>query len=398
MAASLAVRTATARPGLDVFFGAPTYRQTGEAFMQAKRMDPGGALEFSEGKLETRIPNGSRIQWRSLDDPDSCRHINPDIVITDETRDVAREAWNEVLRPALMNSRGGAWHFSTPKGHNWLWERCEEAKTREDSAFFHAPTLGCQIIGTDLQRVPHEFENPEIAWDEVVSMWRDLPSEVFRQEVMAEFVAMAGRVFGTYRRDLHVQPVTLERNLPVWIGIDFGYRTFAMVACQADKHDGLRQFDEGEWHDLTTDQAIERIRRFPWAERIELIACDPAGEARVSGRGAYTDVNALRQAFPSARVVYSTRPEHRTPEWRASQIRNRLFSADGRVRYIIDPKCEATIRMLEMSVYPVHKAGMPEKAEPVKDGKLDHIRDALGYLEVNAFHVQRSVFLKEQPF
>jgi hypothetical protein len=41
-------------------------------------------------------------------------------------------------------------------------------------------------------------------------------------------------------------------------------------------------------------------------------------------------------------------------------------------------------------VYPEARKGSGEKDEPLKDGKLDHWRDALGYLVVNRFHVNRS--------
>jgi hypothetical protein len=142
---------------------------------------------------------------------------------------------------------------------------------------------------------------------------------------------------------------------------------------------------------MDTDAAIMGIHSLPLGNGkpfwscIEMIGCDPAGDARVSsapkGR---TDVQAMREAFPAASVRYSTLPLHRSPEWRASQIRALLRNARGDVRLYVSSSCKRVIRMFENSVYPEHKEGRPEGQEPVKDGVNDHIRDALGYGLVNA--------------
>jgi hypothetical protein len=44
--------------------------------------------------------------------------------------------------------------------------------------------------------------------------------------------------------------------------------------------------------------------------------------------------------------------------------------------------------MFQASVYPPARLGSGEKNEPVKDGVVDHVRDALGYLVVNMLHKQ----------
>jgi hypothetical protein len=95
-------------------------------------------------------------------------------------------------------------------------------------------------------------------------------------------------------------------------------------------------------------------------------------------------VDSVKKAWPKARVLYSTDPKHRSPEWRASQIRALLRNAAGETRMVIDPSCKRVIRMFENSIYPEHKDGKPMGQEPVKDGVVDHIRDALGYGLVNA--------------
>lgn len=302
----------------------------------------------------------------------------------DEAAHIAKfdTIWEQEIRPSLMDLRGGAWFPSSPNGMGYfrtLWERGQDPADLEWASW--------QIPST---------ENPLLHPDELEGMKHDLCGTSYRQEVLAEFVSIEGAVFAEFSRTKHIQPLKIEPNLPLWIGIDFGYRTFGMVAVQVDKHDTMRVVSEGEWKELTTEQAIGRIKQFEWADRIEGIACDPAGDARniQSGIG---DVALLRAAFPLARVSFSTAPNHRDPEWRASRLRDRIWSAAGDVRLYVDPSCRQTIRMLELSVYPKVRPGTGEKQQPQKDGIYDHLRDALGYVNV-ALTRAPSIVSSRRPF
>lgn len=333
--------------------------------------------KVEESHKRATFPGGGSVQVKSADNPDTLRGEGLDFLVIDEAAYIDEAAWTDALRPSLSDRKGRAMLVSTPSGFNWFYRAFRMAD--EEPSTWHS---------WQLPTVSNPFIDPM----EVEAARRDISDATFRQEYLAEFTAQTGRVFGDFSRSRHVRSVSIEPNLPVSIGIDFGYRTFAMIATQIDKRGAVRVIGDGEWNDVRTVDACERIKRFPWAARVETIACDPAGDA-VNLQSGLADVALLRAAFPSAKVTFSTRPDHRSPEWRAARVRDLLWSAAEESRFVVDAKCTGTIRMLEQSVYPESKSGRPEKAEPTKDGTNDHLRDALGYLVVNVLHSPRAAWV-----
>lgn len=338
-------------------------------------------IQIRESELRVIYPSGGSVQVKSADRPASLRGEGLDLAVMDEAAFMEAEAWYEALRPALSDRQGRALFISTPCGRNWFYELYQRGPNGDPGwRSFSRPT----------------HANPYIVPEEIEDARRSMSETTFRQEYLAEFVVFEGQVFGDFTRERHIKPLTFESNLPVVVGVDFGYNNFALVATQVDKYDCLRIFNEAIWKRLTTAQAVDRMRQLPYADRIEMIACDPAGDSTNLHSGD-KDVNILRHAFPNARVMWSTRPEHRNPEWRASRIRDRLWSASGESRLAVDPSCKETIAMFDLSKYPEQRGAKAPKQEPVKDGTVDHIRDALGYLEVCRFHIQPAQFHARRP-
>ncbi len=200
-----------------------------------------------------------------------------------------------------------------------------------------------------------------------------------------------GLVFPSFSRSGHVKSTPIDKGLEVVLGWDFGFRTTGVIAAQPsvtspDERRLLRCFWDAEYRDRTTRQACIEVLEQPWAERISLIACDPAGDAAASEMVLMNDYQTLKAAFPGARVVYSTVPKHRSPRNRADYIRQLLRSADGKIGLQLDPSCKGMIRSIADSSYPKTSASAGEKEVPLKDGVNDHLRDALGYLVVALYH------------
>jgi hypothetical protein len=179
--------------------------------------------------------------------------------------------------------------------------------------------------------------------------------------------------------------------LPVDVGLDFGYRTSALLAAQkyqsAESAPVLRVFWSAELKDTTTDRIAAHLLAQPFAGRLKSVNVDPAGSAANLQSG-MSDVRVLREAFRDRGVTvgYSMQRDHRNPEWRCARLRDLICAADGTRRLFVDPSCREVIRALDLSTYPDIRAGSGEKTDPVKDGVVDHMRDALGYLVVNVFH------------
>lgn len=292
--------------------------------------------------------------------------------------------WEQELRPSLMDLKGGAWFPSSPNGHNYFKELFDKGQDPEqfEWASWQIPT----------------YANPLLDPAEIESMRNELSELSFQQEVEAKFVTMAGQCFKDFQRGRHLaRHIYDERLGPVYLGVDFGYRTFAWVALQRDSQGTLRIFACAEWKNIDTESAGRRIADLPWASGIGLIGCDPAGDA-VNLQTGIGDVQVLRAIFPNAKVSFSTAPTHRSPEWRAARIRDLLWSAAKTRRLTVDPVCASVIKMLEASVYPKIRPGSGEKQEPVKDGVVDHIRDALGFIIVNLMFKGESVMGGERKW
>lgn len=388
----MAVLTEAAAHGKQCLIGAPTYDQVRITWDEMRKA-AGNVFNFRESRMEALAPNKGRVIFRSLDDPNNARGHTADIVALDEAAFCPAEAYHEVLRPMLLDTNGELWAYTTPNGFNWFHEQWDLAQSRDDSRAWQIPTVGARHESGRLVRVPHPLENPEIPWSEMESLAATMNPLRFRQEILAEFVAQEGQVFADFSRSRHVSDaVKFEHNLPTWVGIDFGYRTFAYVAVQSSKAQDVRIFDDAEWKNLTTQQALTRLGAMPWAQHVEMVACDPAGDGTNIQTG-MSDLDLVRRAFPRAKVTFSTQVEHRKPEWRASRIRDLLWSAAGDTRLFVSPSCKASIRMFESSVYPKHTDGHAERPEPLKDGVNDHLRDALGYLVCNALYKARAAWV-----
>jgi len=128
--------------------------------------------------------NGSIIEFKSADNYENLRGIGLDFLVIDEAARVKREGWEQVLRPTLVDRMGRALFISTPKGKNW---------------FYHLYLLG---LGGDKQYKSFHFPsytNPFLSRDEIESLRLTLPSDVYTQEIEAEFLDMCSSVFKNIR-------------------------------------------------------------------------------------------------------------------------------------------------------------------------------------------------------
>jgi len=184
--------------GKHVLWVAPTYKQCLVCWEEARKAMQTVA-KWHKQEFTADLPTGGRLIWRSMDNPDSARGLSADGIIMDEVADMKQSAWYEVLRPMLLDRGGWAWGIGTPKGRNWFFREWQDAKDRSDSMAFQAPTLGAEIVDGKLVRKPHALENPNIPFEELENMFREMPLATFRQEILAEFVEAEGVLFRNVR-------------------------------------------------------------------------------------------------------------------------------------------------------------------------------------------------------
>jgi hypothetical protein len=135
---------------------------------------------------------GCRIRLLGMDDPDAARGMKLRFAVLDEYADMPARVWPEIIRPALMDVRGGALFIGTPKGRNHFYELVVEAleTAKEDVASGNDETWGVFNYSS--------LDNTLIHRDELEGMVREYTNgseDLYEQEIKAKFVASSGQLF-----------------------------------------------------------------------------------------------------------------------------------------------------------------------------------------------------------
>lgn len=180
MGVLLAIRTMCR--GVPVGWFAPKYQDLMESWRELRTRLAAVTLERSEQSHRIAMMGGGTLECWSLEDPDAGRSRKYALVILDEAAKARylEQAWTAAIRPTLTDLKGSAWWLSTPKGLNYfhtLYQRGLDP-TETEYACWQMPTT-C---------------NPYIDPAEVEAARRELPSLVFQQEYLAQFVTFEGSV------------------------------------------------------------------------------------------------------------------------------------------------------------------------------------------------------------
>jgi hypothetical protein len=253
--------------GISGLWTAPTYDQVriGWHEMYQALIDC-EYVSFSKSEMVMDFRHtGARVVFRSMDDPDNARGHTAGYIICDEAAMMSPVAWYEVLRPMIMDTRGDVWRLSTPKGHNWWWKEFKNSERFEDHMAWQIPTVGARIVDGELIRDPHQYENPEIPFDEINSMFKTMPERSFRQEVLAEFVENEGQVFrNVYEcaKSLVVSPYRSEFVIAVDWGRTNDFTVILTMDTRTRKIVDADAFNQIDWY--VQEGRLEAIYR-KWA-------------------------------------------------------------------------------------------------------------------------------------
>ena len=127
------------------------------------------------------FPNGRRMRLLGADNPDSLRGYTWSFAVFDEYKDMSSSVFEEVARPALAIVRGGALFIGTPKGKNHFYDLYRKAEY-DDSGEWAAFTFTSAA-------------NPYMQGEELLSITKDMSSQLIRQEMEASFIAQSGSMF-----------------------------------------------------------------------------------------------------------------------------------------------------------------------------------------------------------
>ena len=214
----------------------------------------------------------------------------------------------------------------------------------------------------------------------VIESYRRMYSEEEAECYMhGKLVRLSGAVFHSFTQE-NISDRDFEKGTPYFCAVDFGARHPVVLFFQ--ELDGcLYQIDE--WcpqagHHLIDTGIEQQLSKYG---RPTFVYCDPAGDA-VNDQTYLSDIRYLIAKGYDCQYTFN-------PMLRAIplgiQLLNGLFrDAGGKRKLFINRRCETTIRDLRAARYPTEgRAGI--KDLPVKDGRVDHTRDALRYMVVGRY-------------
>lgn len=355
------LKVATRKRGSQVWYVAPTYGMAREiVWNKLKRAIP---VQWVAGVHETllkiTLTNGSVISLKGADRPDTLRGVGLDYIVLDEFQDMRKAVWDEVLRPTLATTGGGALFIGTPKSFNHfhkLYERGQKQRNRKNPEWksWQFPTISSPFVPTK----------------EVEQAREDLDPRTFRQEFEATFETMSGRVYYPFDRAKHVGKYPFNPSLPIWIGQDFNIDPMSSVIMQPQPNGELWVVDEVVLFNSNVTEVCDVLEQRYWRylKQIEIFP-DPAGSSRSHARG--ESALDIFRARGFTRIYH--RKKHPFVQDRVNAVNAKLYSATGQITLRVDEKCRNMIEAFEQVIY---KEG---STEIDKSLNKEHIADALGY-------------------
>lgn len=350
-----------------IWYVAPTYSMARSILWdELKDVFPPRLIEnVNETRMTIRLVNGSRIELKGADKPDTLRGVGLNYLIIDEAQDIKEETWSKVLRPTLASTRGEAMIIGTPKSFNWLYdvyllgqrgEIVEEGKKKRINNWrsWQFPTITSPFIP------PSEIEQAK----------RDMDEKSFKQEFEASFETMSSRVYYAFERKVHVGRYPFNPKLPIWIGQDFNIDPMSSIIMQPQENGEIWVVGEVVLFGSNTQETADELARryYRYMKNITFYP-DPAGNNRSHGRGE-SDLDILREAG-FRRIKF--RRKHPKVADRVNAVNRMLRTGDATVRLKIDQSCKHLITALEQTIY------KPNSREVDKSAGLEHAADALGY-------------------
>ena len=169
-------------PKVEIFYVAPTQGQARDIMWTIMEDLAHPVITHKHvNNMQFKLVNGSRISLKGADRPDTMRGVSLEYLVMDEYADMKPQVWEEVLRPALADRRGGALFIGTPKGRNHFYDLFLYADKGEDESYkaWHFTS----------------YDNETLSNEEIDLAKKSMSSYAFRQEFLASFEALGSEIF-----------------------------------------------------------------------------------------------------------------------------------------------------------------------------------------------------------
>ncbi len=358
-------------PNQKIWYIAPTYRMAKQIMWNDLKasIPRKWILREHETEMSITLRNGSIIECKGADNPDTLRGVGLNFVVMDEFQDIRSETWTTIIRPTLAKDRGEALFIGTPKAYNQLYEVYQFGQDESRTAWssYQFPTI----------------TSPFIPESEIIEARRDMDPRTFRQEFEASFETMSGRVYYPFDRKAHCHAdIKFNPGRPIWVGVDFNIDPMSAAIVQPQTNGEIWIVDEIFLHNSNTEELCEEIERRYWRYMNSItIYPDPAGAHRQHARGE-SDLEIFRlKGFKKIKF----RRKHPAIADRVNSVNRMLKDAAGTTRLRVNPGCTNVVESLEQTLY------KPGSRDIDKAASMEHITDALGYAVEIEFPIKKIV-------
>jgi len=360
------------QPNKKVWYVAPSYRQAKAicwGVLKEKMIYHKWVKSINHSDLTITLKNNSQITLRGSDNEQSLRGVGLNFLCIDEFADVSKEAWYEVLRPTLSDTKGHALFCGSPRGFgNWSYDLFKQGETNKDWKSFQYTTL----------------EGEQVSQDEIEQAKQDLDLRTFQQEYEATFVNYSGMIYYNFSRDKNIIEKYTKDSPVLHIGLDFNVDPMSAVVCIIE-NDRIIVIDEIQIYSSNTNEMCDEIKTRYKNKQI-VVYPDPSARQRKTSAGGLTDLSILKNNGFDVRCR-STAPLVRD---RINAVNSKLKNVNGKNSLFIVKFCKNAIKSIERQIY---KEGTHI---PEKDSGYDHMNDALGYLIEYLYPLKRN-FAPSQP-
>lgn len=241
---------------------------------------------------------------------------------------ISREAWTEVLRPALADREGGALFIGTPQGFNHFHQLVESAEGQPDWQVFQFTTA----------------EGGNVSLKELESAAQELDERTYLQEFEAKFQTMGvGRVITPFDRVHSVKNYRSDPHRESCWSLDFNTNPLCSVIAQVHEKGGIVVLEELILPDSNTLAACEEFlsrteKCFTGVPLCVRVYGDSTGEQRRTS--ASRTVKEFFGRYPDRFSVTFRVPSANPPvKDRVNCVNAKLRNHTGQYRLFVNPGC-----------------------------------------------------------
>jgi len=218
--------------------------------------------QFNKNEMICNFANGSRILFRSAEFPDRLRGPKFQWFALDEPREMKKEIY-PVMHGRIADSDGCGILATTTKGHDWVYNDIIKP-------FNEKTDMDLDVIRWT------SYDNPYFPKHRIEKLKQLYTEEFFKQECMADIIAIKGVVYKDFSRFKHVQDFSLDRLRGFIAGVDFGYNQPAIVLVGFDADGAAYVCDEWYESEKLTSDIIGVLKSWQQQYKLDIVLCDPA--------------------------------------------------------------------------------------------------------------------------